>query len=52
MLYQINTEDIELKKIIKEKCGKSFQFFRELDIIIFGSQRYKLLKISPDHEKN
>ena len=51
MLYQINTEDIELKKIIKEKCGKSFSIFQRIRDNNFGSQRYKLLKISPNHKK-
>lgn len=50
MLYQINTEEIELKKIINKKCGKSFTIFQRIKENNFGSQKYKLLKISPSHK--
>ncbi len=51
MLYQINTEEIELKKIINEKCGKSFTIFQRIKENNFGSQKYKILEISPSHKK-
>ena len=49
MLIQINNEDYDIKKLIYEKCGKKFSFFKRIIKNNFGSSRYKLKSINPTH---
>ena len=46
MLLQINNIDLEIDKIINERCGKSYSFIKRIIKSNYGSNRYQLLNIS------
>ena len=49
MLIQVNSDDIDIKKLIIEKCGKQFSLIKRITKNNFGSSRYKLKSIKPTH---
>ena len=49
MLIQVNSDDIDIKKLIIEKCGKQFSLIKRITKNNFGSSRYKLKSKTHHH---
>ena len=47
MLYPINQDEFDLKKLINSKCGKEYSIVKRIIKNNFGSCRYKIVGISP-----
>ena len=47
MLLEVNNEDLEVKKIIQKTCGKEYSLLKRIRYNNYGSNRYKLVSLSP-----
>ena len=49
MLFEVNSEDLDLKKIVKKTCGKEYSILKRMLKKNYGSSRYQLINLYPKH---
>ena len=50
MLFEVNSEDLDLKKIVKKTCGKEYSILKRILKKNYGSTRYQLVNLYPKHD--